>query len=76
MSEQVQEKLQHFANLMLGQDGPFRGAIHVTSREFLDRTRERWLDWARHLGAPFEWQSPVNTATRLSLSWEEAWARV
>ncbi len=46
-------------NLIFGQDDPFRSAIDVTSREFLDRTREHWLEWARHLGVPFEWQSAV-----------------
>jgi len=45
--------------LVFGQDDPFRSAIDVTSREFLDRTREHWLEWVRHLGVPFEWQSEV-----------------
>ena len=35
-------------NLIFGQDDPFRSAIDVTCREFLDRTREHWLE----LGAP------------------------
>jgi GH15 family glucan-1,4-alpha-glucosidase len=46
-------------NLIFGQDDPFRSAIDVTSREFLDRTREHWIEWVRHLGVPFEWQSAV-----------------
>jgi len=46
-------------NLIFGQDDPFRSAIDVTSREFLDRTREHWLEWVRHLGVSFEWQSAV-----------------
>jgi len=45
--------------LIFGQDDPFRSAIDVTSREFLDRTREHWLEWVRHLGVPFEWQAAV-----------------
>jgi len=45
--------------LIFGQDDPFRSAIDVTSREFLDRTREHWLEWVRHLGVPFEWQTAV-----------------
>ena len=32
--------LTHPVNLIFGQDDPFRSAIDVTSREFLDRTRE------------------------------------
>jgi GH15 family glucan-1,4-alpha-glucosidase len=45
--------------LVFGQDDPFRSAIDVTGREFLDRTREHWLKWTRNLGVPFEWQSAV-----------------
>jgi GH15 family glucan-1,4-alpha-glucosidase len=46
-------------NLVLGQDEPFRSAIDTTSREFLDRTRDHWLGWVRHLGTPLEWQAAV-----------------
>lgn len=46
-------------NLIFGQDDPFRNAIDVTCREFLDRTRDHWLEWVRRLGVPFEWQSAV-----------------
>ncbi|MFI5012785.1 MAG: glycoside hydrolase family 15 protein [Hyphomicrobiales bacterium] len=56
-------------NLVLGQDEPFRSAIDTTSREFLDRTRDHWLGWVRHLGVPFEWQSAVvRAAITLKLS--------
>ena len=72
MSDQVQEKFQNVANLLFGLNDWFRGAVDATSREFLDRTYEHWLDWVRHFGAPFEWQSAVNTAMRLSPSWGEA----
>ena len=76
MSDQVQEKFQKLTILIFGQDDPFRSAIHVPSHEFLDRTREHWLDWVRHLGVPLQGQSAVHMGTRLSSSWEEAWARV
>jgi len=46
-------------SLVLGQDEPFRSAIDTTSREFLDRTRDHWLGWVRHLGVPLEWQAAV-----------------
>jgi GH15 family glucan-1,4-alpha-glucosidase len=46
-------------SLVLGQDEPFRSAIDTTSREFLDRTRDHWLGWVRHLGVPLEWQPAV-----------------
>jgi GH15 family glucan-1,4-alpha-glucosidase len=45
--------------LIFGQDEPFLTAIDATSRDFLERTRQHWLDWARNLAAPFEWQSAV-----------------
>ena len=46
-------------NLIFGQDDPFLSAIDTTSREFLDRTRDHWLDWVRNLAVPFEWQAAV-----------------
>jgi GH15 family glucan-1,4-alpha-glucosidase len=46
-------------SLVLGQDEPFRSAIDATSREFLDRTRDHWVGWVRHLGVPLEWQQAV-----------------
>jgi GH15 family glucan-1,4-alpha-glucosidase len=65
-------------NLIFGQDDPFRSAIEATSREFLDRTREHWLTWVRHLAAPFEWQQAViRSAITLKLcSFEETGAIV
>jgi len=72
MSDQPHEKFQSLANLIFGGNDSFHGAVDVTSRRFLDRTREHWPDRAPHLGAPFEWQSAVNAATRPSSSWEEA----
>ena len=63
-------------SLMLGSDEPFRSAIDATSREFLDRTRDHWRGWVRHLGVPFEWQSAVvRSAITLKLcSFEETGA--
>jgi GH15 family glucan-1,4-alpha-glucosidase len=46
-------------NLIFGQDDPFLSAIDATSREFLDRTHDKWLEWSRNLAVPFEWQSAV-----------------
>ena len=46
-------------SLVFGQDEPFLTGIDATSREFLDHTRDYWLDWSRNLAAPFEWQSAV-----------------
>jgi len=47
------------ASLVFGQDEPFLTAIDATSREFLEHTRDHWLDWSRNLGVPFEWQGEV-----------------
>lgn len=70
--------LSKTVTLIFGQDDPFRSAIDVTGREFLDRTREHWLEWVRHLGVPFEWQSEVvRAAITLTLcSYEETGAIV
>ena len=45
--------------LIFGQDEPFLTGIDPTCRDFLERTREHWLDWSRNLAVPFEWQSAV-----------------
>ena len=70
--------LNRTVSLIFGQDDPFRSAIETTSREFLDRTREHWLDWVHGLGAPFEWQAAVvRAAITLKLcSFEETGAIV
>jgi GH15 family glucan-1,4-alpha-glucosidase len=64
--------------LIFGQDDPFRSAIDVTGREFLERTREHWLEWVRHLSVPFEWQAAVvRSAITLKLcNYEETGAIV
>jgi GH15 family glucan-1,4-alpha-glucosidase len=46
-------------SLVFGQDEPFLSAIDATTREFLEHTRDHWLDWSRNLAVPFEWQSEV-----------------
>jgi GH15 family glucan-1,4-alpha-glucosidase len=45
--------------LIFGQDEPFLTGIDGTASEFLERTRQHWLDWSRGLAVPFEWQSAV-----------------
>ncbi len=54
--------LTRSVSLIFGQDEPFLTAIDATSREFLDHTREFWLDWSRNLAVPFEWQEAVMRA--------------
>src|SRR5499427_1329813 len=45
--------------LILGPDEPFEAAVDTTGREFLERTRDYWLDWVRSLAIPLEFQSDV-----------------
>ncbi len=65
-------------SLFFGQDDPLRSAMDTTSREFLDRTREHWLDWVRNLAIPLEWQKAVIRAaiTLKMCSFEETGAIV
>jgi GH15 family glucan-1,4-alpha-glucosidase len=45
--------------LILGPDEPFEAAVDTASQEFLQRTRHYWLDWARSLAVPLEYQADV-----------------
>ena len=45
--------------LILGPDEPFEAAVDTASQEFLERTRYYWLDWARSLAVPLEYQAEV-----------------
>jgi GH15 family glucan-1,4-alpha-glucosidase len=45
--------------LILGPDEPFEAAVETASQEFLERTRQYWLDWARSLAVPLEYQADV-----------------
>jgi GH15 family glucan-1,4-alpha-glucosidase len=44
---------------ILGPDEPFEAAVDTASQEFLHRTRHYWLDWARSLAVPLEYQADV-----------------
>jgi GH15 family glucan-1,4-alpha-glucosidase len=45
--------------LILGPDEPFEAAVDTASREFLERTRDYWLDWVRSLAVPLEFQAAI-----------------
>jgi GH15 family glucan-1,4-alpha-glucosidase len=45
--------------MILGPDEPFEAAVDTASREFLERTREYWLDWVRSLAVPLEFQADI-----------------
>ena len=59
LTGEVSFPLTRTINLIFGQDDPFLSGINSTSREFLERTRDHWLNWVRNLAVPFEWQAPV-----------------
>ena len=62
--------------LILGPDEPFEAAVDTASREFLERTRDYWLDWVRSLAVPLEFQAAIiRAAITLKLcSFEETGA--
>jgi len=64
--------------LILGPDEPFEAAVDTASREFLERTRDYWLDWVRSLSVPLEFQADIiRAAITLKLcSFEETGAIV
>jgi GH15 family glucan-1,4-alpha-glucosidase len=45
--------------LIIGPDEPFEAAVDIASREFLERTRDYWLNWVRSLAIPLEFQTAV-----------------
>ena len=56
-------------HLVFGSDEPFPGDIAMTCREFLDRTREYWMDWVRQLSIAYDWQDVIiRAAITLKLS--------
>jgi GH15 family glucan-1,4-alpha-glucosidase len=62
--------------MILGPDEPFEASIPTAAREFLDRTRDYWLDWVRSLAVPLEFQAAIiRAAITLKLcSFEETGA--
>jgi GH15 family glucan-1,4-alpha-glucosidase len=65
-------------NMVFGPDEPFVSGLEATARDFLERTREYWLDWVRYLALPYEWQTAVTRAaiTLKLCSFEETGAIV
>ncbi len=64
--------------LIVHSDEPLPDSIPRIAREFHDQTRDYWLDWARYLNVPYEWQEAViRAAITLQLcSFEETGAIV
>jgi GH15 family glucan-1,4-alpha-glucosidase len=62
--------------MILGPDEPFEASITTAAREFLERTKDYWLDWVRSLAVPLEFQADIiRAAITLKLcSFEETGA--
>lgn len=45
--------------LVFGPDEPIESGVDRTSREFLERTREHWIEWVRGIAVPLEWQDEI-----------------
>ena len=45
--------------LFLGPDESLAGSVSATARDFEERTRDHWTEWARTLSIPFEWQDAL-----------------
>ncbi len=46
-------------NLVIGPDEPFEASVANVTQEFIQRTREHWMDWVRSLAVPLEFQTAV-----------------
>jgi len=51
--------LTHPVTLVLGTDEPIESPVDTMSREFLESTREYWVNWVRGLAISYEWQPDV-----------------
>ncbi|MDX2201851.1 MAG: glycoside hydrolase family 15 protein [Hyphomicrobiaceae bacterium] len=63
-------------NLVIGPDEPFEASVGSVTQEFVQRTREHWMNWVRSLAVPLEFQVEViRAAISLKLcSYEETGA--
>jgi GH15 family glucan-1,4-alpha-glucosidase len=46
-------------HLVFGPDEPFADDLESTCREFVERTRDYWLEWVRRLSIGYDWQDAV-----------------
>jgi GH15 family glucan-1,4-alpha-glucosidase len=61
--------LTHPLHLVFGPDEPFTGDLEKSSRDFLDRTQDYWLEWVRRLSISYDWQEAIiRAAITLKLS--------
>lgn len=56
-------------HMVFGTDEPFPGELASTCRDFLNRTRDYWMDWIRRLSISYDWQDEIiRAAISLKLS--------
>src|ERR1700683_2527847 len=56
-------------HLVFGPDEPDSGDLQKTSREFVERTHDYWLEWVRRLSISVDWQEAIiRAAITLKLS--------
>lgn len=46
-------------HMVFGTDEPFEGTLETTVRDFCERTRDYWLEWARRLAFSVDWQDEI-----------------
>ena len=63
LQEEVPFIVDRPISLILGPDESLTAPVDETSREFFRKTDEYWLEWARYLALPFEWQEAVIRAS-------------
>src|SRR5215470_656480 len=78
IAEEIPFVLDSPVNLLFGPDETLAASVERTMVDWLDRTRQYWIEWTRYLAVPFEWQDAViRAAVTLKLcSYEETGAIV
>jgi GH15 family glucan-1,4-alpha-glucosidase len=76
LADEIPFVLDSPVNLVLGPDEAVTASLERTMTDFLDRTREYWIEWTRYLAVPFDYQDVViRAAITLKLcSYEESGA--
>ena len=56
-------------HLVFGPDEPFTGDLATTCRDFVERTKDYWMEWVRRLSISYDWQEAIiRAAITLKLS--------
>ena len=67
--EEIPFILEQPVTLVLGPDETLTDSVAETFRQYFEQTDQYWMEWARYLSVPFEWQDAViRAAITLKLS--------